>query len=457
MTPAPIRPRLSLLDALAPPDQFHSTVTLRSLPALIDQNNQLAGLAAEQVRATEELGRAVGAGMARLATAQVAAAGVVGGAVERLRAEVRAATGTLDDIREEVEQARRVQEEQLAVQQEALDLQRRSLALQQGLLKSDNLQGRVEEFLYQFKKAVERYGVDSTEYPAPIRLLLLRGFLGEIAEQNIATPMIRGITNKGLFDDALSQAQRLVRELSAHPDVLAALDWAKREQRRAEEEEERKRREQEAEEQRSKEEAERRRREREAEERRRQESEEERQRQLSALRAKEADLKKQATGIEKEIGKKEQTLTTSYGRWFLTRFGFDHNTLMAVLVLLSLGSCCGAPASLLVFGGGPKFGGKTDPAVPGKEEVKLGDKLFGMLCFFGVPGPLAVLGVVYLISAAMHRRAVDVAQDQAELDRTVNAEALAEIARLKESLVPVNERLAEVQKETELLKAGPAP
>lgn len=73
----------------------------------------------------------------------------------------------------------------------------------------------------------------------------------------------------------------------------------------------------------------------------------------------------------------------------------------------------------------------------------------------GTLGPWLLVGVAMLVLSRQHRRAVDPANDQAELDRTVNAENLAEIARLKETLAPVDEGLAEVRKEIERVKSEP--
>jgi len=420
MTPVPIHTRLGLLDALARPDEFRATVTLRNSSAMIDIANRArmenAENAAQQVRATEQLG----AGMADLANAQMAAAagmaraqmaasGMVAASVERLRADVQAATDTLDAIQGEIEHTRRLQEEQLAVQHEALDLQRRSLALQQGMLQSDLLQAKLEEFLYQFKKAVERYSVDDPEYPATTRLLMLRGFLGEIAQHNIATPMIRGIDKKALLDDFVAKAQRLVRELAAHPDVLAAIEWVRREQQRVKELEERVR-----------------------------EDEARLEERRVILQTEEKELRHQVEETDKVVAAQEKNVKTSFQYWFYQRFGFQVDSLIAVSLLLSLLSCCGAPFATRIIDRDPAKQHDVDATAYGAGKV------IGSMCCFSVPVWL-LFGAIYLIFSLLHKVAVgDIAKHQEELNRTVNAEALAEIARLKEKASQLRNRRAQV-------------
>jgi hypothetical protein len=239
--------------------------------------------------------------------------------------------------------------------------------------------------------------------------------------------MIRGIDRKGLFDDTVAKAERLVRELTAHPAVLAAVEMARREQQRAEEEEK------------------------------------ERERRLSALEAREADLRQQAKAIQKEIGQKESALVTSYDLWFKKRFGFQFHSLIAVSLVLSVLSCCGAPVAFGVIDGDTSKKHDVNATVENEkakdaEQYSVGSVVAGLMWCCGVPGVWVLLGASYLVFSSLHKSDVgDAAKHQEELDRTVNAETLAEIARLKEKLAPVNDALEEIRKENGRSGADPGP
>lgn len=107
------------------------------------------------------------------------------------------------------------------------------IALQMEVLRRDNVQARLEEFVFRFRKLVREIEAGpKPEADEVVQYHLLAGVLQRIDAEGIATTIIRGIENKTLFDETLSTAQRLHGQLASHPKVVGVLDWVAGERER---------------------------------------------------------------------------------------------------------------------------------------------------------------------------------------------------------------------------------
>lgn len=105
-------------------------------------------------------------------------------------------------------------------------MQSEALAIQRELLERDKLQACLEEFIYQAEKLV-------AECHAPIlhpfiRYCLISGLIDYVHKEAIATPIIRGRDNKAAFDNAVSQARLLKKELAKIEEVQTEIQERQR-------------------------------------------------------------------------------------------------------------------------------------------------------------------------------------------------------------------------------------
>jgi hypothetical protein len=123
-------------------------------------------------------------------------------------------SSTMGSIHAEVAQARQQQAEALAIQQE--------------LLARERLQTHLEEFIYQTEKLIAECSKADTDMPTSTRFFLLSGVLGQIENDGIATPIIKGRDNKAAFERVLKEATGLVQRFRKDPEVQQAIAWAKK-------------------------------------------------------------------------------------------------------------------------------------------------------------------------------------------------------------------------------------
>jgi DNA repair exonuclease SbcCD ATPase subunit len=111
-----------------------------------------------------------------------------------------------------------------------------ALSIQQELLKQEQIQSHLEEFVFQAEKLVVECSKDDTDIPPSSRYFVLMGVLGKIRSEGIGTPIIRGRENKSAFEKVVKQTQALTQQLESDPEVQEAIEWAEAERRRIESE-----------------------------------------------------------------------------------------------------------------------------------------------------------------------------------------------------------------------------
>ena len=116
---------------------------------------------------------------------------------------------------------------------EVRQLHAEGLAAQQELLQREALQDRIEEFLYQAEKLVEKCSSRDTDIPYSSRYFLLQGVVHSVQNEGISTAIIKGRENKKAFDDVVDKIQKMLSKLSEIAEVKEAIDWAEAENRRA--------------------------------------------------------------------------------------------------------------------------------------------------------------------------------------------------------------------------------
>lgn len=157
---------------------------------------------------------------------------VIRRAANALLGEVAQVQTVLGRIAEALREAR---DAQLVVQRANLDISRQILAIQQSLIARDDTQRDVEEFLFRLQKLVRAVETHSGVADPVANYYLLEGMLRRVEDEGIATPMIRGIENKTLFDDCLTRAREAHARLAEVREVRDAIAWAEEQARRAEE------------------------------------------------------------------------------------------------------------------------------------------------------------------------------------------------------------------------------
>lgn len=116
---------------------------------------------------------------------------------------------------------------------EVRQLHAEGLAAQQELLQREALQDRIEEFLYQAEKLVEKCSSRDTDIPYSSRYFLLQGVIHSIHNEGISTAIIKGRENKKAFDDVVAKIKKMLSKLSEIAEVKEAIEWASAENRRA--------------------------------------------------------------------------------------------------------------------------------------------------------------------------------------------------------------------------------
>lgn len=116
---------------------------------------------------------------------------------------------------------------------EVRQLHAEGLAAQQELLQREALQDRIEEFLYQAEKLVEKCSSRDTDIPYSSRYFLLQGVIHSVHNEGISTAIIKGRENKKAFDDVVDKINKMLSKLSEIAEVKEAIEWAEAENRRA--------------------------------------------------------------------------------------------------------------------------------------------------------------------------------------------------------------------------------
>lgn len=127
-------------------------------------------------------------------------------------------SGSMNGIQAEMANVRQQQSEALAIQQE--------------LLNREQIQGHLEEFVFQAEKLVVECSKTTTDIPASSRYFLLMGVLGKIKMEGIGTPIIKGRENKAAFEKVVTETKRLTQRLLSEPEVKEAIEWAEAERER---------------------------------------------------------------------------------------------------------------------------------------------------------------------------------------------------------------------------------
>lgn len=99
-----------------------------------------------------------------------------------------------------------------------------SLRLQAAAMDHERLQARLEEFIFQFAKAVQLATVDPSPLPEGTQYLLLRGFLGQIERIGIRTALVRGLENKKVLDTGISSATSRIAALEELPSLRSVVE-----------------------------------------------------------------------------------------------------------------------------------------------------------------------------------------------------------------------------------------
>lgn len=121
-----------------------------------------------------------------------------------------------------------------AQMEEARQQQSEALAIQQELLSREQMQGHLEEFIYQAEKLVAECSKSATGIPLSSRYFLLMGVLGKIEQDGIDTAVIRGRENKGAFERVVRSTRKLTQALLKEPEVQDAVRWVEKERKRLE-------------------------------------------------------------------------------------------------------------------------------------------------------------------------------------------------------------------------------
>jgi hypothetical protein len=126
--------------------------------------------------------------------------------------------GSLNNIQAEMDAVRRQNLEGLAIQQE--------------MLRREQLQGQLEEFVYTTEKTVAAYSDSKCDDPVTTRYFVLKGIIDTVEQNGICTAIIRGRENKADFQRVLGDVNRLATALETEPEVKEALAWINAEEER---------------------------------------------------------------------------------------------------------------------------------------------------------------------------------------------------------------------------------
>ena len=109
------------------------------------------------------------------------------------------------------------------------------LAIQQEMLRREQLQSQLEEFIYNTQKMVAAFREPKGSSLPSVRYFTLKGVVDTVQQNGIGTALIKGRDNKAAFEQAMSEVHRMCSALERDPEVKEALAWAKAEQKRIEE------------------------------------------------------------------------------------------------------------------------------------------------------------------------------------------------------------------------------
>lgn len=106
------------------------------------------------------------------------------------------------------------------------------LALQAAVLARDILQDALEEFIFRAERMLSEFSLADSKYPVEIQFFQLRRFIEQVDQQEISTSCIRGRENKAAFEECLTNAKRMYRNLARNPGVREALEEEEAEQQK---------------------------------------------------------------------------------------------------------------------------------------------------------------------------------------------------------------------------------
>lgn len=193
-----------------------------------------------------------------------------------------------------------------------------AVQVQQELLTRDNMQGWLEQFIYDMEKLLAEFGGTECKLEPARRYFVLRDVLNVIDRDNIATPVIRGRENKAAFDKALAAVQQMKGALERTEEVRQAIAWVKEEEKRqARLEEEERDRQRRAE----NEEALRKHQEKERERKQREQEQAEQGREHSRRKKLARPFQEELDAVEAQIAPLEKSLKKmTFGFWYKKRF-----------------------------------------------------------------------------------------------------------------------------------------
>ncbi|MBX7102587.1 MAG: hypothetical protein K1X57_00800 [Gemmataceae bacterium] len=105
-----------------------------------------------------------------------------------------------------------------------------AMAIQHEMLQREQVQGYIEELVFQTEKLVASCSAADSDIPPSSKFFLLSEVLQRIDSEGIGTPIIRGRDNKAAFERVVGEAHRLRKELESHPEVVEALAWARKQE-----------------------------------------------------------------------------------------------------------------------------------------------------------------------------------------------------------------------------------
>ncbi len=103
-----------------------------------------------------------------------------------------------------------------------------SLAIQQELLRREQLQSDIEEFIFQTEKLVLECSDSTSDVPESTKYFLCESILERVNTEGLNTALIRGKGNKLAFEEVMRSVQTLRDKLVASDEVQQALAWAKK-------------------------------------------------------------------------------------------------------------------------------------------------------------------------------------------------------------------------------------
>lgn len=106
------------------------------------------------------------------------------------------------------------------------------LAIQQELLKREQLQAEIEEFIYNVQKMVQEFSDASCPEPSTGRYFALKGVAETVQDLGLGTPLIRGRDNKAAFESSMKEVNKLKVDLESDEEVIEALAWVRAEKQR---------------------------------------------------------------------------------------------------------------------------------------------------------------------------------------------------------------------------------